>query len=262
MPRAIICTHHKTGTTWMARTFWTIAEATGAQVVVIKAKTPPTAVPPSSAIILDIHSAWRKPDFEPLHQATDRLLHVIRDPRDVVISAAHYHTRSSESWLHRPMEAFGGRTYQQAINAVPEGEDRLTFEMQNNSRRVIRHMLRWDYGRPDTIECTYEDLMADASCDLFGSVAVRLGLDEAVSRRCFWESSLFGGLADEAVRPPNHVRSGAGRQWEQVFNQPLARAFISLFGDALIRLGYEADHGWIDRLPERTSAPPGETVSA
>lgn len=259
MPRAIICTHHKTGTVWMSRVFWTIAEATGATIASIKRKEPPASAPPSPAIILDIHSAWRKAGFERLHEPGDRVLHVIRDPRDVVISAAHYHAASAEPWLHQPMEAFDGRTYQQAINALPEGEARLRFEMHNNSARTIRHMSLWDYGHPAAIECTYEALMADTNCDLFGSIAMRLGLDEAVSRRCFWNASLFGGLADEPG-PRRHVRSGAPRQWEGVFTPSLAREFTTLFGDVLIRLGYETDHRWMDRLSERPDrAGRGET---
>ena len=31
-----------------------------------------------------------------------------KDPRDVIISAAHFHGRGREGWLHKPDDRFGG----------------------------------------------------------------------------------------------------------------------------------------------------------
>ncbi len=261
MPRTIICTHHKTGTMWMDKAFRLIGEAIGVPVARLEGNPPPDSLPPPPTIVLDIHSMWRKRPMAHLRDRSDRLLHLIRDPRDVVISAAHHHKVSAERWLHRPMSEFGGRTYQQVINALPEGEERLRFEMLHRSGQTIRRMQYWHYAPHARIECTYEDLMADVSCELFGSIAVRLGLDEAVSRQCFWEASLFGGLAKQGGGAGDHVRSGAPRQWASVYTRRLGREFVAEFGEVLVHLGYEPDNAWVDRLPDEVSAA-DQTVSA
>src|ERR1700749_2106032 len=49
----------------------------------------------------------------------------IRDPRDLIVSAGLYHLNAPERWLHRPSERFGGKTYQEALRALPDNETRF-----------------------------------------------------------------------------------------------------------------------------------------
>ena len=48
-----------------------------------------------------------------------------------------------------------------------------------------------------------------------------------------------------------HIRSGDPQQWPCAFNRELGKAFLAAFGDALVRLGYEQDDHWVDRLSEQ-----------
>lgn len=46
-------------------------------------------------------------------------LHLIRDPVEVCVSSYQYALRSTERWLHAPVAALGGRTYQAYYRASP-----------------------------------------------------------------------------------------------------------------------------------------------
>jgi hypothetical protein len=246
--RAIIATHHKTGSVWMASVFRAIARALDIPMVSLTVERDAGARP-APLILQDSHSTWYGDTA--LHTSDDRGLHVIRDPRDVVISAMRYHRRAKEKWLHVPMARFAGRTYQEAINALPGDRARCLFEMDNNAGHVTRAMARWNYARPECFEAKYEDLMADAEMSLFTRAVAHLGFagDELhACRRAFWDNSLFGGKREKAATM-KHVSAGGGRQWEGAFDRALAEAFTERFGDVLIALGYEPDHSWIGRLP-------------
>jgi hypothetical protein len=194
-------------------------------------------LPRSAGFVHDIHSQWFAIGR---HEPGDRILHVIRDPRDIVISAMHYHRKSDEKWLHRPDDRFGGKTYQQMLNSLPDDKTRLMFEMDYSSGEIIRGMCAWPYGQPDCFETKYETLLCRGQ-DEFARVARHLGLtgdevDVAVS--AFLNNSLAGDARNKIGNRP-HIRSGATEQWRAVFGDELIRAFLDRFPDALSRLGYK-----------------------
>ena len=117
--RVLVGTHRKTGTEWMTAAFFKIREHYG--------------------IDLDFqyHSQF---DPEAFTQPF-RGVHLIRDPRDVVISGCFFNLRSDEKWLQRPREDFQGLTYQQKINSFDSFDDQLIFEMENVAANQISAML-------------------------------------------------------------------------------------------------------------------------
>jgi sulfotransferase family protein len=252
---AAVCTHHKTGTVWMAATFRTICKRAGVRFLhsVMDAAVPEAEVSAPTVIFFP-HSRF---DGYPwlAERADCRLLHVIRDPRDVVISAMHYHRVAQEPWLKRPDARFDGKSYQEVLNALPDDSARYIFELNNAVGRTIRMMLKWPYyGDARSFECRYEDLIADTDMSLFAKVAEHLGFEESeieTCRQAFWENSLFGKVKPGSM----HVRAGTARQWPDVFDRPLGWAFVERPREALLRLGYEPDDSWIEALPgERVAA--------
>jgi hypothetical protein len=244
----VVATHHKTGTVWMASVFKAIArklrmnyvdfwENYGRLEPLLKA---PFVVFNYDSKFLQHAALLRREDV--------RILHLIRDPRDVLISAMHYHKSSDEPWLHEPAPPSNDDTYQRRLNSFPTAFEQYMFELENSTGRTIQDMLDWQYGRGNCMDVRYEDLFQDRAMALWTSIVRFLGFDEHElehCRECFWSHSLFGEAPGANRR---HARSGEVAQWKREFTPELAQAFIDRFPDALQMLGYEADDGWVGRL--------------
>jgi hypothetical protein len=242
-PLIVVCTHHKTGSVWMANIFRALKRHEKQQ---LHSKSQ-AELQPTADIFLQDHS---KVDLKALQSRFEqrgvRAVHVIRDPRDVIISGAFYHVKTVEKWANNPKKEYGGKSYRQAISAMPTDHDKLVFEMDHAGGKTIREMLGWDYSQKDLcFEARYEDLIVDRDLKVFTPMFKFLGYDGArleAALKFVRELSLFGGAAGSD--PADHIRSGEGRQWVNVFTPELKAAFNERFPDAVQKLGYEAGSHW------------------
>jgi hypothetical protein len=246
----VVATHHKTGTVWMASVFKAIAKRMRANYIDFWSnygrldpllKTPFVVFNYDSNFLQ--HSGLLRRDDV-------RILHLIRDPRDVLISAMHYHKTSDEDWLHRTVPDNGDVTYQHKLNSLATPFDQYLFELEHSTSTTIEDMLDWQYGRANCMDVRYEDLFQDRSMVLWSSILAFLGFDESEQDFCkdtFWKYSLFGEAPGANRR---HARSGEVAQWKHEFSPKLAQAFVDRFPDALQVLGYESDDQWIEHLRE------------
>jgi hypothetical protein len=236
----LVGTHHKTGTIWMHDTFQRIAMATGLRLGVLGSR--------GEAHPSDIYIAHHSQFPREMLRGTYRGLHLIRDPRDIVISGMFYHLKSDEPWLHTPRPTFAGLTYQQTLNAL-DPEDRFAFELKNAASWTIEELLLWRYTNPRFYEARYEDMIVDTEGSRFASILAFLGFDEPGIRigiEVFVAASIFGKARKV---DDQHIRSGKREQWKQFYRQRHGRLFVDRFHDCLVRLGYEPDNEWVDRLP-------------
>ncbi|WP_374674441.1 sulfotransferase domain-containing protein [Ideonella sp.] len=242
-PLIVVCTHHKTGSVWMANIFRAIKRH---EKLNLHTKSQ-AELPQEADIFLQDHS---KVDLKALKARFPkrgvRAVHVIRDPRDVVISGAFYHVKTVEKWANNPKKEFGGKSYRQAISALPTDHDKLVFEMDHTGGKTIREMVGWDYGMKDLcFEAKYEDLIVDRDLKIFTPMMQFLGFEGPrleMALKFVRELSLFGGAAGSD--PADHIRSGEGRQWVRTFTPELKAAFKERFPDALQKLGYEPGAEW------------------
>lgn len=251
-PRILcVCAHHKTGTTWMKGVFFPLAEALG----IVRRRVPnPRVRPEFPATGRVLVTQWRS-RFHPelLANGEARFLHVIRDPRDVLISGMHYHETTAgvnEKFLYRPRDELDGKTYQQYLRSLPSIEEKLAFEMGGKHLDTVEQMRDWDYANPRSFEVKYEDLMQDTDCALFSRAMAFFGLsgpEIEIAARIFHDNSLFGRGGD-ALRKSEHVRSGRTAQWMTKMPLSIAELYLERHGDDLIALGYETDRSWVDRL--------------
>ncbi|MGD1806314.1 sulfotransferase domain-containing protein [Dapis sp. BLCC M126] len=240
--RVLIGTHHKTGTVWMGNIFNSIASFYDLKISANRGNK--SLISPSSNfdIFLQYHSFF---DFDNI--SNYKGLHIIRDPRDIVVSGCFYHTKSSEKWLHIKREEFAGLTYQEKVNSYSSFDDKLIFEMEHSSKNVIQDMKSWNYDNPHFIEIKYEDLIQDVNLNLFREIFRFLGFNERIFPRLLkiaYRKSLFSGQ----VQNRKHIRSGKKQQWKEYFKPIHEERFVDLFDDVLIKLNYEKTQtGWLDR---------------
>lgn len=240
-------THHKTGTLWMRAVFRRLAAVLQIPEIVVYPGTRPRKAAPDGQRMVLMSWSSKFPDWL-LDRPDARILHLIRDPRDVLLSGYRYHQHAGEKgeeFLHTPRDDLGGKTYQEHLNALPTEEDKLLFEMGEKHAQTLQEMLGWTYTAPNRIEVRYEDLMQDETGTGFREHLRNLGLPEAEVEKgleIFWAKSLFGGLKDPAARAEriaSHVASGKVAQWRTKLPRPVAERYAEQYGDALVTLGYE-----------------------
>jgi hypothetical protein len=201
-------------------------------------------------IMLNYHSKFRAGD-EALLSPRNKLLHVYRDPRDVIISAAHYHVKSSEAWLHQRQDKFSGKSYQEKLISLGDVEKMFVFEMENESADVIRDMEIWNYEQENCMDVKYEDLISDSRLHVFTKIFNFLGFEKSEISTCRSAAKKFSLFGKMTKKKNTHIRSGKARQWERHFTPELALEFERRFPTALQTLGYEVDNSWIDRCGTR-----------
>src|SRR4029077_1564752 len=92
----VIATHHKTGTVWMDGVFKAIARDFGAQFINCRLQSPRSVAALKAPFVLFNYDSDFAAYPEILERDDVRIMHLIRDPRDVLISAMHYHRKSTE----------------------------------------------------------------------------------------------------------------------------------------------------------------------
>ncbi|QDH33864.1 sulfotransferase domain-containing protein [Porphyrobacter sp. YT40] len=225
----LVATHHKVLTVFLARVFRTFATITGRS----------WDVKPGNNLdyardVLVAHQSLLRWEFLPPGFAG---IHVIRDPRDVLVSSMHYHRKSNERWLQWPVERLGWRTYQEALNALPNDEDRLIFEIEGETGVTIRNMLNWDYNRPGVAECRYDDLIGEHALGNFTKVIAGWDLtdNERVLLRDLFDYFSLGGPGQKKT----HIRNPSTGQWRKHFTPRVQDAFDRAFPGAAAQLGFE-----------------------
>jgi Sulfotransferase domain len=237
-PLIVHCSHHKAGTVWFGTVLRSVAATYGLRFQ--RGRGEPVDATADVAFFGNARF-FRRDD---LGGRPFRGSHVIRDPRDVVVSGYHYHRWTKEEWVHRPDPRWGGLSYQ-AYLAARDEHDGLLAEIERSARSDLAEMAGWDYDQPEFLELRYEDVLEDEAGAFaalfrfygFDEPAVRAGLEAVDEARLDRAAAL--------ARPePTHVRSGQPGEWRALFGPAHVARFKELTGDLVVRLGYEADDTW------------------
>lgn len=256
--KRLICvaTHHKTGTIWIKRVVMAMSDRLGIPWHGIWGRKQLDKVPETERAFL---CNWSGRFPKELWDRDDTVfLHVIRDPRDVLLSGCVYHHTApveGEEFLHKPRKDLGGITYQTHLNSLTCQADKLLFEMENKHATTVKEMRNWDYTRPGNTELRYEDLIADDRCVLFGNALMKVGFapDEVdIGTEIFWQNSLFGGLKKAKARKgrlSEHILSdGRLARWQTEMPRAVGEVYAARYQDDLVALGYEKDASWVETL--------------
>jgi hypothetical protein len=188
-----------------------------------------------------------------------RIIHIVRDGRDVAVSAMHH-------WWRLARDRDGG-----VFDLTPEelsirddyAEDRERFLSEGRSifteERLAQLARRWEYrtgkGSHDGrtlygeryLEIRYEDLLVDTP-SVFGGILEFLGAgsEDRVIERCLRSSSFERassrrqGEEDSA----SFFRKGIAGDWRDVFTERDRELYKDLAGERLVEFGYEKSYDW------------------
>jgi hypothetical protein len=241
-------THHKTGTMWMFSIFQAFAERAGLSFLNFSEHCRALAIAEDrcdqllfgyglafDGIILADHSEGFATAAALLPKERRRMFQVVRDPRDIAISAADCHVRSKERWLHMPQTEFGGMTYQERIASYPSLDDRVLFEIEHSSAATV-HEIRLLTGIPGIEIFKIEDFILASETfrtlfDYCGFHKDYLQLFELAVN----EHSFFGEAKAETS---DHAFDARVEQWREKLTPTTLQAIEATFGDVIERLGY------------------------
>ena len=238
----LIGTHHKTGTVWLESVFQMLCRYSGSQFVDInpevnsaaerRSKLSDAACSDIRTFLYDHHSR-----FEGVNFRLCARLHVVRDPRDIIVSGMRYHMRSDESWLHQPDTRFDGLTYHQKLLSFSNDADRYRFEYENIAGSTIAEIEKIEQ-RGDFLTFRYEDLIADTGLERWRRLFESAGLegDEIiVGLVAAWQNSLFGAMKPELSE---HIHSGGSSRWISELPPGLAAEVSNTHKELISHLGY------------------------
>ncbi|ELS03172.1 sulfotransferase family protein [Xenococcus sp. PCC 7305] len=237
--KILVGTHHKSGSAWMKSIFQSLSEEFKLRCITtsFKKKRPKND---RWEILLDYHSQF---DFPYCNNFVYKGVHLVRDPRDIIISGTFYHSKSKEKWLHKKHERYAGLTYQEKINSYELFDDKIIFEMENSAIKTLSRVASWKYDNPSFFEVKYEDLIMDTELMLFHKMFTFLGFAGGQIPNCLdvaYKNSIFSNM----IKKSTHVRSGKSQQWQSYFKKCHKKRFLELYGNLLIDLGYEPNHDW------------------
>lgn len=209
-----------------------------------------------------------------------RGVHIVRDPRDIVVSAyySHLHSHSTQDWK----ELIAHREKLQGLDKDQGLAEEIRFR-----ERSFRHIESWDYGQEHVLEIRFEDvvrsgyetmlaafghlgLVAEPEVYTRGNRLAFLGRDalnhlHARSRGRFplryrarqipapellavvWHQRFqrrAAGRRRGSEDVKSHYRKGQPGDWTNHFSNDHRALFKSLYPGLVPKLGYAANDDW------------------
>ena len=230
-PLIVHCCHHKVGTVWLTNVLSAVAASFGLRLYSGEQRGLDDGVD----IFLQDHSRIDRTSLRDFRGS-----HMVRDPRDVVISGYFHHRRTSETWVLQPREEYGGRSYQQHLNGL-DREAGILAEVERSASTVVRDMLSWRYETEGFLEIRYEDLLLDEEAG-FRRLFSHYGFSLQSVECCVATARRFS--LGRVKGRSTHIRSGQPGDWRAHFSDDHKAAFKRLTDDAAVILGYETDSNW------------------
>jgi Sulfotransferase domain len=187
---------------------------------------------------------------------THRGSHIVRDPRDIIVSAYYYHRWTKEPWcidpkydwnmitsnslfsdlIHKDKSNWPVNVSYQNYLLTLDKELGIILEMLRNDAH-FKHMRNWDYDNPDFIEIKYEDIIGN-EVDIFEKIFKHYNLHPKLIDRGLYYVDYFS-MKNKAKGKKSHVRSGKKKQWETELSPRILAIFEEQHSDLLSKLGYK-----------------------
>ncbi|HGY54742.1 MAG TPA: hypothetical protein ENK44_03480 [Caldithrix abyssi] len=166
---------------------------------------------------------------------------VYRDPRDIVVSEAHYLAEMNRwHFLH---------SY---FKSLPDMESRIELSIKGlgdlpgerkypNIAKRLSYFIPW-INNGHVFAIKYEELISDKKTEAINGILTHYASKQSVldSKENLIEQIL------KNINPKNShtFRTGKAGNWKTVFTERQKDLFKEIAGDLLIELGYEKDYNW------------------
>ena len=168
------------------------------------------------------------------HRFGIRVIVVVRDPRDILVSSVHHALGRSNHFMHETIASYP--TFESRARALLDGGVTLKGERYLGMSEQIRLMLGWS-SSPEVLTIRFEDL-----------VGARGGGSAEAQKTCLRALSqhLNAGLGEAELEEISGALYGMGRtfrrgaigEWQAQFSPALSAEFDRVAGEALDLLGY------------------------
>jgi hypothetical protein len=264
--------HHKCASTWIMRILYDVCTSLGLKAyekqIVVLSQPRETLVSIHPDFYFCQTSDYSKvtllPDFKGFH--------VIRDPRDIIISGyfSHLYSHATKNW---PELA----AHREKLKSVGRHEG-ILLEI-DFSKQFIDHIDDWNYNATNIFELKYEDVVENPF-ERMRDVFVYLGLYEQEENATTYSTltinrvlskiglksharkmtlndeliktiikkhsfnKLSGGRDRGVSNDFSHYRKGISGDWQNHFGDEHKEKFKEVYGDIVVKLGYEQDNHW------------------
>ena len=197
-----------------------------------------------------LNNATVRPD-RPLLRAS-ACFHVLRHPKDLIISGYFYHRRGAESWTHFPIQFGLASRYRLELGDALEG-DELALIKADSSTKWLLETLPFESGlmlemvlrkyrcglnpiplyESDAVKTVrFEEVMA-RPVEEVGAVCEHFGLDDEATER------ILSRTLEVHETKTEHIRDRSAYQYRSHFTPRLDRFFAQQFPRLVERLDYE-----------------------
>lgn len=227
-PVLFVSTHHKAMTTYFVDVMRLFAMCRGQRFQIVNMQQPKA----QTDIFVSGHSKMDLPALAPY-----RGVHIMRDPRDMIISGYHYHKWTTEEWAHRPDDQ--GRSYQQKLLDASQ-DDGLYMDIDHFIFSYRDLLENWNMDDPDMLELKFEDLMGDGRAALYDQIFRHFGCNSddlalGIRLMTMFEAKKRAGKSTGAK---SHVRSAKSGQWKGMLTADHLAYIDTELGDVLDKFGY------------------------
>lgn len=230
-PVLFVATHHKVMTTYFNAVLSLLSFGLKRRYQRVYSNHPAS----DAGLVLSMHGKLDLPHLRPY-----RGVHIMRDPRDMIVSGYHYHKWTQEDWVHRPDA--NGMSYQEKLNRA-DVRAGLFMEIDHFIFFYRQTLLHWNTADPDILEVAYEDLMGPDRDRLYADIFAHLGLAGrdlglATDLMKLFEAGSRTGRKPGTIAQKSHLRSGKSGQWKTEL-EPDHIAYIEReLGPVLRKFGY------------------------
>ncbi len=204
--------------------------------------------------------SYANADIQYMGGVNHRGMHVIRDPRDTVVSGYFSHKNSHPTIGWPELVPHRERLQQMSFESGMIEEIDFSARLPTNGRNLnsFEALASWNYRDPDILELKFEDLTTAPALhfERFFSFAGVLSegaetgpgqIDRATLRAILEQldfQKLSSGRKPGEENVSSHYRKGQAGDWKDHFTPKVKDAFKRKHGPLLVQLGYESDENW------------------